>query len=84
MNVLHVSLVQPKPTLMPVIDDRLLQMVASPLFFPQVATLAKQVAQLETSKDPSLCSDNKLSQHPLVRAIGFQDSIKYLFSVYNL
>ncbi len=44
MDVLHVSLVQPKPRLMPVIDDRLLQMVALPLFFPQVATFAMQVA----------------------------------------
>ena len=84
MDVLHVSLVQPKPRLMPVIDDRLLQMVASPLFFPQVASFAKEVAQLETGKDSFGCSDNKLSQHPLVRAIGFQDSIKYLFSVYNM
>lgn len=73
---------------MPTLDERVLKMTSSKDYFIQVAELAQKVEKLARSanEDDDYDSDltTKLSQHPLVRAIGFVDTVRYLTNVYKM
>ena len=84
MRVLNVCLLQPKPILMPSLDRRVLDMVSDAHFYPQVASFAKEVQSIAEDRWSESQHITKLSQHPLVRAIGFKDSLQYLADVHRL
>ena len=57
-------------------------MVFSPTFFEEIASFATQVDRFARQSDAEELEN--LGQHPLVRAIGFQESVWYLSDLHHL